>query len=260
MGIWDTEYTNAENSIDQIECDNLIRINELNKRTRKSTTFLRYLCGLKISLSSFFRSLLSKTNTTSDDVYVFIFLCDFINFFVLLFGFTAFGNDDGDGGLTSYLQENEIPIPFLIMLLLHFVFIVIDRALYLRKFLLGKIIFQILSVIGMHIWLFFFVPLFGEPNISLRSPPVLYYGFKYLYFVFSAYQIGCGYPKRTIGNWLTTGFTMFNLAAFKMLERLNAFCSYRNYVYFKSMTINSISCFISLSVTCRFHLCLNYDH
>lgn len=25
------------------------------------------------------------------DLYVYIFLCDFINFFVLLFGFTAFG-------------------------------------------------------------------------------------------------------------------------------------------------------------------------
>lgn len=48
------------------------------------------------------------------------------------------------------------------MLLLQFVFIIVDRALYLRKNLGGKIIFQFVSVIGMHMWLFFLVPVFSE--------------------------------------------------------------------------------------------------
>lgn len=122
----------------------------------------------------------------------------------------------GDGGVTSYLQENKIPIAFLIMLLLQFVFIIVDRALYLRKNLLGKIIFQFVSVIGMHIWLFFLVPIFSERSFNTKLPPVMYYGFKYLYFLLSAYQIRCGYPKRILGNCLTKGFTMFNLAAFKV--------------------------------------------
>lgn len=48
------------------------------------------------------------------------------------------------------------------MLLLQFVFIIVDRALYLRKNLVGKIIFQFITVIGMHVWLFFLVPVFSE--------------------------------------------------------------------------------------------------
>lgn len=156
------------------------------------------------------------SNRVSADVYTYIFLCDFINFFVLLFGFTAFGSSQGDGGVTSYLQENKIPIAFLIMLLLQFVFIIVDRALYLRKNLLGKIVFQFVSVIGMHIWLFFLVPMFSERSFNTKHPPVIYYGFKYLYFLLSAYQIRCGYPRRILGNCLTKGFTMFNLFAFKV--------------------------------------------
>lgn len=71
-------------------------------------------------------------------------------------------SSQGDGGVTSYLEENKIPVAFLIMLLLQFVFIIVDRALYLRKNLVGKIIFQFITVIGMHVWLFFLVPVFSE--------------------------------------------------------------------------------------------------
>lgn len=189
--------------------------------------------------TTFFKRLLKLANRVSADVYVYIFLCDFINFFVLLFGFTSFGVSlflllfevlnfnikfsyffyqatQGDGGVQSYLEENKIPITFLITLLLQFVFIIVDRALYLRKNLLGKIIFQYISVIGMHIWLFILVPKFSERSFNARSAPVIYYIFKCFYFLLSAYQIRCGYPKRILGNCLTKGFTMLNLGAFKM--------------------------------------------
>lgn len=52
----------------------------------------------------------------------------------------------------------QIPVPFLIMLVTQFILIVIDRALYLRKNILGKFIFQILLVILIHVWLFFILP------------------------------------------------------------------------------------------------------
>lgn len=51
------------------------------------------------------------------------------------------------------------------MLLLQFIFIIVDRALYLRKNLKGKIVFQFVTVIAMHIWLFFLVPMFSEKYI-----------------------------------------------------------------------------------------------
>lgn len=43
------------------------------------------------SFTKFFKKLLLQVNRVTGDLYVYIFLCDFINFFVLLFGFTAFG-------------------------------------------------------------------------------------------------------------------------------------------------------------------------
>lgn len=122
----------------------------------------------------------------------------------------------GDGGVQSYLEENKIPITFLVTLLIQFIFIIVDRALYLRKNLLGKILFQFISVIGMHIWLFILVPKFSERSFNTRTAPVVYYIFKCFYFLLSAYQIRCGYPKRILGNCLTKGFTVFNMAAFKV--------------------------------------------
>jgi len=62
------------------------------------------------------------------------------------------------GGVFTYLVENKVPMPFLIMLFLQFVLIVVDRALYLRKYIRGKIVFQFLLVFGGHIWLFFILP------------------------------------------------------------------------------------------------------
>jgi len=41
-------------------------------------------------LHKFFFSLVHKSRLATD-VYALMFLCDFVNFFVLLFGFTAFG-------------------------------------------------------------------------------------------------------------------------------------------------------------------------
>lgn len=76
-----------------------------------------------------------------------------------------------DGGVAAYVEENKIPVAFLIMLLLQFVFIIVDRALYLRKNLVGKIIFQFITVIGMHIWLFFLVPSLSERLIIFPPLP-----------------------------------------------------------------------------------------
>ena len=52
----------------------------------------------------------------------------------------------------------QVPVPFLVMLIVQFLLIIIDRALFLRKNVLGKCVFQILLVIIIHIWMFFVLP------------------------------------------------------------------------------------------------------
>lgn len=52
----------------------------------------------------------------------------------------------------------QVPVAFLVILLIQFVLIIIDRALYLRRNVRGKLFFQLFQVIVVHIWLFFVLP------------------------------------------------------------------------------------------------------
>uniref|UniRef100_A0A182VUH8 Piezo-type mechanosensitive ion channel component n=1 Tax=Anopheles minimus TaxID=112268 RepID=A0A182VUH8_9DIPT len=174
--------------------------------------FLKY----SVALKAFFAQLFDQTSRKTTDVYGYMFLCDFINFFVILFGFSSFGSQDGDGGVLSYFEENRVPVTFLLMLLIQFFLIVVDRALYLRKHILGKIVFQFILIIGLHVWMFFVLPATTERSFNATTPPILYYMIKCFYLLFSAYQIRCGYPARILGNFLTKGFTMANFSGFKL--------------------------------------------
>ncbi|XP_053696010.1 piezo-type mechanosensitive ion channel component isoform X3 [Sabethes cyaneus] len=175
-------------------------------------SFLKYTANVK----DFFSQLLDRQSRKTADVYGYLFLCDFINFFVILFGFSAFGTQEGDGGVLSYFEENKVPMTFLLMLIIQFFLIVVDRALYLRKYMVGKILFQFFLIIGLHIWMFFVLPATTERSFNATNPPVYYYLIKCFYLLFSAYQIRCGYPARILGNFVTKGFTMINFTGFKL--------------------------------------------
>lgn len=158
-----------------------------------------FLAMVKISFNKytstakeFVRQLFDRESRHTADIYGFLFLCDFVNFFVILFGFSAFGTQEGDGGVMSYFEENKVPITFLLMLIIQFAFIVVDRALYLRKNMFGKIIFQFILIVGLHIWMFFVLPTTTERAFNATRPPVMYYMIKCFYLLFSAYQIRCG--------------------------------------------------------------------
>ncbi|XP_055598919.1 piezo-type mechanosensitive ion channel component-like isoform X5 [Uranotaenia lowii] len=168
------------------------------------------------SVKAFFDQLLDRQSRKTADVYGYLFLCDFINFFVILFGFSAFGTQEGDGGVLSYFEENKVPMTFLLMLIIQFFLIVVDRALYLRKYMIGKILFQFFLIIGLHIWMFFVLPWTTERSFNATNPPIYYYLIKCFYLLFSAYQIRCGYPARILGNFVTKGFTMINFTGFKI--------------------------------------------
>ncbi|XP_065351549.1 piezo-type mechanosensitive ion channel component-like isoform X6 [Cloeon dipterum] len=167
------------------------------------------------SIMQFFATLLEPSSRVTADVYAFMFMCDFFNFMVVIFGFASFGTQQGDGGVSAYLEENKVPVAFLVMLILQFALMVVDRALFLRKFILGKIMFQVGLVFGVHLWMFFLLPGLTERPFSGALPPQIWYLVKCLYLLLSAYQIRCGYPTRILGNFLCKKYNYLNMFLFK---------------------------------------------
>lgn len=64
--------------------------------------------------------------------------------------------------ITKYFEDNKVPVPFLMMVMAQFCSMIIDRALYLRKNIKGRLFFHILLVIIIHFWLFFILPTVTE--------------------------------------------------------------------------------------------------
>ncbi|XP_043673451.1 piezo-type mechanosensitive ion channel component isoform X7 [Vespula pensylvanica] len=182
-----------------------------NISTTMNLTFNKYLEPMK----KFFTKILSPVGKEKTNVYAYMFLCDFFNFLLLIFGFSAFGTQQGDGGVTAYLQENRVPMPFLLMLLLQFALIVIDRALFLRKSIVGKLIFQYCLIFGVHMWMFFILPSVTERQFNDKLPPQIWYMMKCFYLLLAAYQLRQGYPTRILGNFLCKKYTIVNFVLFK---------------------------------------------
>nr|XP_020844820.1 piezo-type mechanosensitive ion channel component 1 isoform X3 [Phascolarctos cinereus] len=163
----------------------------------------------------FFWDILHTQYRAATDVYALMFLADVIDFIIIVFGFWAFGKHSAATDITSSLSDDQVPEAFLVMLLIQFATMVIDRALYLRKTVLGKLIFQVILVFGIHLWMFFILPAVTERMFSQNAVAQLWYFVKCIYFALSAYQIRCGYPTRILGNFLTKKYNHLNLFLFQ---------------------------------------------
>uniref|UniRef100_A0A8C4IHU7 Piezo type mechanosensitive ion channel component 1 (Er blood group) n=1 Tax=Dicentrarchus labrax TaxID=13489 RepID=A0A8C4IHU7_DICLA len=163
----------------------------------------------------FFRGILHAEYRAATDVYALMFLTDVIDFIIIVFGFWAFGKHSAAADIASTLSEDQVPEAFLVMLLIQFSTMIIDRALYLRKAVLGKLIFQVILVFGIHLWMFFILPAVTERKFNQNFVAQLWYFVKCIYFGLSAYQIRCGYPTRILGNFLTKKYNHLNLFLFQ---------------------------------------------
>ncbi|KAI3362908.1 hypothetical protein L3Q82_011502, partial [Scortum barcoo] len=163
----------------------------------------------------FFRGILHAEYRAATDVYALMFLTDVIDFIIIVFGFWAFGKHSAAADIASTLSEDQVPEAFLVMLLIQFSTMIIDRALYLRKAVLGKLIFQVILVFGIHLWMFFILPAVTERMFNQNFVAQLWYFVKCIYFGLSAYQIRCGYPTRILGNFLTKKYNHLNLFLFQ---------------------------------------------
>ncbi|XP_023560947.1 piezo-type mechanosensitive ion channel component 1 isoform X3 [Octodon degus] len=166
-------------------------------------------------LRCFFRDILHTKYRAATDVYALMFLADVVDFVIIIFGFWAFGKHSAATDITSSLSDDQVPEAFLVMLLIQFSTMVVDRALYLRKTVLGKLAFQVVLVVAIHLWMFFILPAVTERMFSQNAVAQLWYFVKCIYFALSAYQIRCGYPTRILGNFLTKKYNHLNLFLFQ---------------------------------------------
>ncbi|KAM6956642.1 piezo-type mechanosensitive ion channel component 1 [Aplochiton taeniatus] len=178
-------------------------------------TFTSAVVGMVRPVQAFFTEILHAEYRTPTDVYALMFLTDVIDFIIIVFGFWAFGKHSAAADIASTLSEDQVPEAFLVMLLIQFSTMIVDRALYLRKTILGKLVFQILLVLGIHLWMFFILPAVTERMFSQNSVAQLWYFVKCIYFGLSAYQIRSGYPTRILGNFLTKKYNHLNLFLFQ---------------------------------------------
>ncbi|XP_078071856.1 piezo-type mechanosensitive ion channel component 2 isoform X1 [Mustelus asterias] len=168
-----------------------------------------------IPIKHFFYNIIHPEYSAVTDVYVLMFLADVVDFIVIVFGFGAFGKHSAAADITSSLSEDKVPEAFLVMLIIQFGTMVVDRALYLRKTVLGKVVFQVILVFGIHFWMFFILPKVTERRFSQNKVAQIWYFVKCVYFGLSAYQIRCGYPTRVLGNFLTKSYNYINLFLFQ---------------------------------------------
>ncbi|XP_072374107.1 piezo-type mechanosensitive ion channel component 1 isoform X4 [Scyliorhinus torazame] len=166
-------------------------------------------------LHKYFYDIINTKYRAATDVYALMFLTDVIDFVIIIFGFWAFGKHSAAADIASTLSDDQVPEAFLVMVLIQFSTMVIDRALYLRKTVLGKLIFQIILVFGIHFWMFFILPAVTERMFNQNTVAQLWYFVKCIYFALSAYQIRCGYPTRILGNFLTKKYNHLNLFLFQ---------------------------------------------
>ncbi|XP_049625894.1 piezo-type mechanosensitive ion channel component 2 isoform X2 [Suncus etruscus] len=204
----------------------ILSIKEKSKRQLYMEKFQEHLIKAKaftitkslqiyVPIRQFFYNLIHPDYSAVTDVYVLMFLADTVDFIIIVFGFWAFGKHSAAADITSSLSEDQVPGPFLVMVLIQFGTMVVDRALYLRKTVLGKVIFQVILVFGIHFWMFFILPGVTDRKFSQNLVPQLWYFVKCVYFGLSAYQIRCGYPTRVLGNFLTKSYNYVNLFLFQ---------------------------------------------
>uniref|UniRef100_A0A915AVG5 Piezo-type mechanosensitive ion channel component n=1 Tax=Parascaris univalens TaxID=6257 RepID=A0A915AVG5_PARUN len=165
-------------------------------------------------VANFFHQLFYPKFRYVRDLYPFMFLLDVLCFFVVSFGYSAFGYG-GTGSVVKDISSNRVPITFVVMLMVISLMIVVDRALYLRKAVLCKLIYQFITVIFLHIWVFFVLPAITYQAAWLNKTAQFLYCVKCIYLLISAWQIRNGYPALCIGNLITHAYGLANMIFFK---------------------------------------------
>ena len=151
------------------------------------------------------------------DFYVLIFVSDFICLFTTMYywgditlGPDVNGNSRNSGNTSFFsdmINQNMVPAALVNMVILSTFILVLDRALYVSKNYLGKYLLQIVTLIGYHIYMFFYLPQFyTSAKASGLFGIRLWYFCKWIYWIGSALQLKYNYPPVRTETFLATDY------------------------------------------------------
>ena len=118
--------------------------------------------------------------------------------------------------VVSLIRSDSVPIGFVVFLLLQFLSMLVDRAIYLRHSIAAKFAFHVILLLVWHVWLFFVLPAITLQTFSTNVPAQFIYFFKCFYFITSSLQIILDYPVQSVGWFLrytynTVSSTLFTV-------------------------------------------------
>jgi len=155
------------------------------------------------------RLLRTHTHKAVGDYYLVTFACDFMAFVYLIFGYSYMFEPRNDfQRVSTWWTTNFVVTQQLVVVIAAFFALVLDRVIYLRRSMMGKLLMQYASVLLYHYFVFVHAE-FGQRQ-SLR----VFYVLKCVYFLVSGLQIRYGFPLYTTGQWLLRNFSLKGLIAF----------------------------------------------
>ena len=169
------------------------------------------------------------------DYYSLMFFCDFLVIFLIIAGHQQFSRSKSveDNIIYRYIQgSSSLDVTPILMLLIQFLLMIIDRIIYLKKHVHGKFLFLCFQFFVLHIWLVIVHPVWFHRAMSDNWAAVSIYIFKSIYFMLSSVQIRNGferilvemfienfffsYPMRILGNFLTRHYSLIRLLCYKI--------------------------------------------
>lgn len=168
------------------------------KEKEKETSWIgRHVAGLK----RFYWHLVHDHTRLGKDYYTAMFVTEFVCFVYLLFFAATFTGSSGQ--LVEYVQQSYLPTSYVMVLLVQFVVILVDRIIYLCRSVFWKLVMQYGTLVVYNVFILWVFPYEMDAQVDYErwesafcasgSLKVLFL-FKCVYWLLSALQIRDGYP------------------------------------------------------------------
>jgi hypothetical protein len=179
-------FINFPCSLDASQLDRACGLNKLPITAAGDDTVAEEEKALPSKLSAWTASvkklaatILNPTAGGEQDFYISTFLVEFVAFFLICFGWAGFRPEEQyQTSAADALSKNHIPSGQLVYMLLQFVLIVAERAIYLTRSLKIKVAFTIFNVLLIHGLVFYWIPASTYRSLSENGIIVALYLFK----------------------------------------------------------------------------------